>query len=131
MRLLEGAAHYLSRPSNQSYKVEMVINEKTVERTALPPDYPQYKEIVKLTGIEPITRGRLKTWCIDNRIPNQFTELTSMDKTLYVWEQVRLITERKDVVGAKKRLKDLMTRSPIEEIKELAANAYTEVTRFD
>jgi hypothetical protein len=54
-----------------------------------------------------------------------------MDKTLYVWEQVRLITERKDVTGAKKRLKDLMTRSTIEEIKELATNAYTEVTRFD
>lgn len=131
MRLLEDAAHFLSRPSNQSYKVEMEINDKTVERTALPPDYPQYKELVKLVGFEPITRGRLKNWCVENKIPNQFTELKSMDKELYVWEQVRLITEKKDVVGAKKRLKDLKEKSTIPHIQQLAETAYDEVNRFE
>jgi hypothetical protein len=131
MRMLEDAAHYLTRPKNQSFKKEIEIKGKVVEKTALPEDYVHYKEIVALTGLEPVTWVNLKYWCIDNKIPNQFTELQSIDKPLYVWEQVRLATEGKDAKGARKRLKDLASYSTFPEIKELALSAYEELTRFD
>jgi len=131
LRMLEDAAHYLQKDKNQRHKREIVIDGELVTRTCLPNDYKDYKELVELLGREEIQRGFLKKWCIENKVPNQFTELSSMDKELYVWEQVRLITEKKDPKGATKRLKDLASRSTILAIKDLAKNALSEVTRFD
>jgi hypothetical protein len=84
-----------------------------------------------LLGIENVTRGQLKKWCIDNKVPNQFTDLASMDKQLYIWEQARLITEKKDVKGGMKRLNSLAARSTVPHIKKLAQVVLNEVTRFN
>lgn len=131
MRMLEDAAHFLTKEKNQKNKVEVVVNDEIVLRAGIPQDYKDYKELVRLLGREEITRGYLKTWCIERKIPNQFTELTSMDKELYVWEQVRLVTEKKNVKAGLKRLYDLSTRSRIPKIKSLAQKLYAELTRFD
>lgn len=130
MRMLEDAAHFLAQEKNQKIKAEIFIDGETVERTCLPEDYKDYQALKSLLGEEVITRARLKNWCIQNKVPNQFTELKSMDKELYVWEQVRLVTEKKDVKGGSKRLKDLATYSTIPEIKELAGKALAEISRF-
>lgn len=131
VRMLEDAAHFLTKDKNQKNKAELVIKDELVMRTCLPDDYKDLARIRELLGIEHVTRGQLKKWCIENKVPNQFTELSSMDKELYIWEQVRLVTERKDVKGGLKRLKDLASRSTIPNIKTLAHRALTEVTRFD
>jgi len=130
MRMLEDAAHFLQKDKNQKHKREIVFNGELVTRTCLPDDYKDFKPLVELLGREEISRGFLKHWCIENKVPNQFTELKSMDKDLYVWEQVRLITEKKDAKGATKRLKDLASYSTIARIKALAQHALEEVTRF-
>jgi len=131
IRMLEDAAHFLSKDKNQKNKAEIVVNGELVTRTSLPTDYKDYKQITKLLKSKDITRGYLKTWCIENKVPNQFTELKSMDKELYIWEQVRLITEKKDVKGGIKRLRDMASRSTIPKIKSLAQKVLKEVTRFD
>jgi hypothetical protein len=97
----------------------------------LPDDYRDLPRIRKLLGIEHVTRGQLKKWCIENRVPNQFTEMSSMDKELYIWEQVRLVAEKKDVKGGMKKLKDMAGRSTIPKIMALSQKALKEVTRFD
>jgi len=131
VRMLEDAAHFLAKDKNQKTKAEIVINDELVTRTCLPTDYKDFARIAQLVGRNEITRGYLKKWCIENKVPNQFTELTSMDKELYIWEQVRLVTEKKDVKGGIKRLKDMAGRSTIPVMKELAQNVLREVTRFD
>jgi hypothetical protein len=131
VRMLEDAAHFLTKDKNQKTKAELVINDELVKRTCLPDNYKDLARIRTLLGIEHVTRGQLKKWCIDNKVPNQFTELSSMDKELYIWEQVRLVSERKDVKGGLKRLKDMAGRSTITNIKTLAQQALKEVTRFD
>lgn len=131
IRMLEDAAHFLTKDKNQKNKAELVIKDELVMRTCLPDDYKDLAKIRALLGIEQVTRGQLKKWCIDNKVPNQFTELSSMDKELYIWEQVRLVAERKDVKGGLKRLKDMASRSTIPNIKSLAQRALKEVTRFD
>jgi hypothetical protein len=131
IRMLEDAAHFLTKDKNQKNKAELVIKDELVMRTCLPDDYKDLAKIRALLGIEHVTRGQLKKWCIDNKVPNQFTELSSMDKELYIWEQVRLVAERKDVKGGLKRLKDMASRSTIPNIKTLAQKALKEVTRFD
>ena len=131
MRMLEDAAHFLQRDKSQKHRREIVINGELVLRTCLPNDYKDIKAVQRLLGQKDITRAVLKNWCIENKVPNQFTELKSMDKELYIWEQVRLITEKKDVRGGLKRLKDLASRSTIPKIKAQAQKALSEVTRFD
>lgn len=131
VRMLEDAAHFLSKDKNQKAKAELVIKDEFVTRTCLPDDYKDLERIRKLIGIEHITRGQLKKWCIENKIPNQFTELSRMDKELYIWEQVRLVSERKDLKGGLKRLKDMASRSTIPRMKTLAQKALKEVTRFE
>ena len=131
IRMLEDAAHFMTKDRNQKTKAEVIVKGEVVSRTCLPEDYKDFKRITKLLGRKEITRGFLKHWCIENKVPNQFTELTSMDKELYIWEQVRLITERKDSKGGLKRLGDLASRSTIPKIKALAQTALAEVTRFE
>lgn len=131
VRMLEDAAHFLQKDKSQKHKREIVINGELVLRTCLPNDYKDIKAIQKLLGQKDITRAVLKNWCIEHKVPNQFTELKSMDKELYIWEQVRLVTEKKDVKGGIKRLKDLASRSTIPKIKAQAQKALGEVTRFD
>jgi hypothetical protein len=130
LRILEDAAHYLNKPKSQSYKIQIVINDELVERIALPPSYKDYKRVCEILETEAVTKARLKKHVIENKIPNQFTVLSNMDKKLYVWEQVRLITDNKDVKGGIKKLKDLASRSTIPEIKELAAENLRQLTRF-
>ena len=131
VRMLEDAAHYLSKNATKKAKAELVIKGELVIRDCLPDDYRDLKKIRALIGIQHVTRGQLKKWCIENKVPNQFTEVSKMDKDLYIWEQVRLIAERKDVRGATKRLNDLATRSTITKIKNLAQKALDEVSRFE
>lgn len=131
LRILEDAAHYLSKPKNPKKEFEIVIKDELVTRKGLPDDYKDIKRLRKLLEIENITRGQLQKWCIDNKVPNQFTDMTKMDKDLYIWEKVRLITEKKDVNDSLKRLNSLATRSTIPKIKSTAQKALAEVTRFD
>ena len=130
-RMLEDAAHFLAKEKNQKTKAEIAIDGELITRTCLPDDYKDFDRITTLIGRNEITRGYLKKWCIDNKVPNQFTELSSMDKELYIWEQVRLVAEKKDVKGGIKRLKDMASRSTIPKMKALAQKALKEVTRFD
>jgi hypothetical protein len=131
LRILEDAAHYLSKPKSQSHKVQIAFNDELVERTGLPPDYPHFNKICEMLSTQVVTRALLKKYVKDNKIPNQFTELTSMDKQLYVWEQVRLVTEKRDVKGGLKKLKDMATHSTIPEIKALAAENLAQLNRFN
>ena len=57
--------------------------------------------------------------------------MKSMDKEFYLWDQVRLIIEKKDVKGGIKRLKDMGSHGRIPEIKALAQKLLKEITRFD
>jgi hypothetical protein len=129
--MLEDAAHFLSKAKNQGSKAELAINGELVIRTCLPDEYKDIATIRELLGAKDITRGLLKKWCVDNKVPNQFTQLSSMDKQLYVWEQVRLITERKDIKGGVKNLKNMASYSTIPHIKELAKKLLADVSQFD
>lgn len=131
LRMLEDAAHFLTKERNQKTKAEIVVKGELVERVCLPEDYKDLKKIRRLLGIEHVTRGQLQKWCIENKVPNQFTDLSSMDKQLYIWEQARLITEKKDIKGGIKRLNSLATRSTVPHIKKLAQQVLKEVSRFD
>lgn len=131
LRLLEDAAHYLSKKSSPKAVAEILIKGTFEKRECLPDDYKDLARLRKILGIEHITRGQLKKYCIDNKIPNQFTENSRMDKELYVWEQVRLIVEKKDADGGLKRLRDLVARSTVPHIKVLAQSALDEVMRFE
>ena len=131
VRMLEDAAHYLSKSKNQDSKAELVLNGELVVRTCLPEGYKDLDKIRKLLGAHDITRGLLKKWCVENKVPNQFTQLSSMDKKLYVWEQVRLITERKDIKGGTKNLKNMASHSTIPDIKELSKKLLADISQFD
>jgi len=131
VRMLEDAAHFLSKAKNQGSKAELAINGELVIRTCLPDDYKDLTAIRGLLGAQDITRGLLKKWCVDDKVPNQFTQLSSMDKQLYVWEQVRLVTERKDIKGGVKNLKNMASHSTIPHIKELAKKLLADVSQFD
>jgi len=131
LRILEDAAHYLSKKKNKKDKFEIVIKGQLEIRECLPSNYKDLVRLQELLGIEHITRGQLIKWCSEHNIPNQFTELDVMDKELYIWEQARLVTDRKDVKGGLKRLNDLATRSTVENIKSLAQSVLNELTRFD
>jgi hypothetical protein len=83
-----------------------------------------------LLGVENITRGEIEKYCVTNKIPNQFTDLKSMDKEIYLWEQARLILEKKDIKGAMKRLNDMSSRSRFPAIRELGKVIIEELNRF-
>ena len=112
-------------------KKEFALNGELVTRVVLPDDYVDLKRLRKLLGIEHITRGQLKKWCNDHHVPCQFSDLASMDKDFYIWEQVRLVTENKDVKGGLKRLRNLATRSTVPKIRALSQRLLNELTRFD
>lgn len=130
MRILEDACFYISKEKNRKYKVEVVKDGELVERVAIPTDYKDYKVLSKLLGVENITRGEIEKYCVTNKIPNQFTDLKSMDKEIYLWEQARLILEKKDIKGAMKRLKDMSSRSRFPAIRELGNVIIEELNRF-
>lgn len=130
MRILEDACFYISKEKNRKYKVEIVKDGELVERVALPTDYKDYKVLSKLLGVENITRGEIEKYCVINKIPNQFTDLKSMDREIYLWEQARLILEKKDIKGAMKRLKDMSSRSKYPAIRELGKVIIEELNRF-
>lgn len=131
LRILEDAAHYLTKERNRKNVTDIDVNGKIVERSCLPDDYKDLVRIRKLIGENIITRGVIKKWCAENKVPNQFIDLSSIDKDLYVWEQLRLITDKKDVSGGMKRLKGMASRSTNPKIKELAEKALLMVTYFD
>jgi len=131
LRILEDAAHYLSKKPNKKDQFQIVTDGKLRTRECLPSTYKDLARIQQLLGIEHVTRGQLVKWCSEHNIPNQFTKLDVMDKELYIWEQARLVTDRKDVKGGLKRLNDLATRSTVENIKSLAQTVFNELTRFD
>ena len=130
MRMLEDACFFISKDKNRKYKVEVVKDGELVERVAIPTDYKDYKALSQLLGVEDITRGAIERYCVTNKIPNQFTDLKSMDKEIYLWEQARLILEKKDVKGATKRLKDMASRSKFPAIRELGKIIIEELSRF-
>ena len=130
MRILENACFYMSKDRNKKYKVEVVRDGELVERVAIPNDYKDYDSLSKLLGVENITRGEIEKYCVTNKIPNQFTDLKSMDKEIYLWEQARLILEKKDIKGATKRLNDMSSRSKFSNIRELGKVIIEELNRF-
>jgi hypothetical protein len=130
MRILEDACFYISKEKNRKHKIEIVKDGELVERVAIPTDYKDYKVLSKLLGVENITRGEIEKYCVTNKIPNQFTDLKSMDKEIYLWEQARLILEKKDIKGAMKRLKDMSSRSRYPAIRELGKVIIEELNRF-
>lgn len=131
MRMLEDAAHFMQKTQNQKNRIQITLDDGTiVDRTGIPEDYKDYERLVELIGQKEISRGTLKRWCVEHKVPGQFVELTSIDKELYLWEQVRLVTDKKDAVGGLKRLKSMASRSTIPHIKKLAAELVEEVERF-
>ena len=130
IRLLEDACFFISKEKNRKYKVETVKDGELVERVAIPTDYKDYKALAKLLDIKNITRGDIENYCILNKIPNQFSDLKSMDKEIYLWEQARLILEKKDIKGATKRLKDMSSRSGFPAIRDLGNVIIEELNRF-
>ena len=130
MRILEDACFFISKEKNRKYRVEVVKDGELVERVAIPTDYKDYKVLSKLLGVKNITRGEIEKYCVINKIPNQFTDLKSMDKEIYLWEQARLILEKKDIKGAMKRLKDMSSRSGFPAIRELGNVIIEELNRF-
>ena len=130
MRILEDACFYISKEKNRKYKVEVVKDGELVERVAIPTDYKDYAVLSKLLGVENITRGEIEKYCVTKKIPNQFTDLKVMDKEIYLWEQARLILEKKDIKGATKRLKDMSSRSRFPAIRELGNLIIEELNRF-
>jgi hypothetical protein len=130
LRMLEDACFFISKKKNQSFKTEILLNGELVERVCIPHDYKDFKKICKLIGVKEITRHAIQEWCKEHKIPNQFVDIKSMDKEFYVWEQVRLILEKKDVIGAKKRLKDMSSHGRQPKIKSLASKLLLEVNKF-
>jgi hypothetical protein len=130
MRMLEDASFFISKEKNRKNKVEIVRDGELVERVALPTDYKDYKVLSKLLGVKHITRGEIEKYCVTNKIPSQFTDLKTMDKEIYLWEQARLILEKKDIKGATKRLKDMSSRSRFPAIRELGNLIIEELNRF-
>lgn len=131
IRTIEDAAHFLQKDQSQKNKEEISINGKMVTRTCLPRNYKDFEKLELLIGCSQITRGLLKHWCIKNKVPTQFTEVSAIDKDIHVWEQVRLICEKKDVKGGTKRLKDLASKSTNTNIRKLAERLLMEMQRFD
>jgi hypothetical protein len=130
MRILEDACSYISKEKNRKYKAEVVKDGELVERVAIPTDYKDYQKLSSLLGVDHITRGEIEKFCITHKIPNQFSDLRSMDKEIYLWEQARLILEKKDVKGATKRLKDMTSHSKYPAIRELGKTIIEELNRF-
>lgn len=130
MRILEDACFFISKEKNRKYKVEIVKDGELVERVAIPTEYKDYKVLSKILGVENITRGEIEKYCVTNKVPNQFADLKSMDKEIYLWEQARLILEKKDIKGATKRLKDMSSRSRFPAIRELGNLIIEELNRF-
>ena len=131
LRILEDAAHYLTKERNRKNVTDIDVNGKIVERSCLPDDYKDLVQIRKLIGEKIITRGVMKKWCAENKVPNQFIDLSSIDKDLYVWEQVRLITAKIDVSGGMKRLKGMASHSTNPKIKALAEKALLTLAHID
>ena len=130
LRLLEDACFFISKQKNRRYKVEIVRDGELVERVAIPQDYKDHGRLVELLGTGDITRGAIEEFCREHKIPNQFTDLKSMDKEIYLWEQARLVLENRDSKGAAKRLHDMAARSRVPEIRELGKTIIDELTRF-
>ena len=130
MRILEDACFYISKEKNRKYRVEVVKDGELVERVAIPTDYKDYKALAKMLGVKNITRGEIENYCRTNKIPNQFTDLKSMDKEIYLWEQARLVLEKKDIKGGIKRLQDMSSRSGVPAIRELGNVILEELNRF-
>jgi len=128
--MLENASDFLNKQKKLTIKKEVEVKGKKVMRACLPDDYSDLKKLIKLIGKKEIFKSELRDWCIENKVPNKFTDLRSIDKELYVWEQVRLILEKKDVKGGMARLKDMGHYSTSEEIKELANTVFNEINRF-
>lgn len=130
LRILEDVAFFLSKSRNQGFKAEIVLNGELVERTALPRDHKDYDRISRLIGSDVVCRGTIRLWCRANQVPCQFVDLKDINKELYVWEQVRLVLQNKDVKGAMRRIKSLVTHGRIPEIKALATHVFGELNRF-
>lgn len=131
LRMIEEAAHSMTTEKVVKNKQIVNVDGELVERVCLPKTHPHYAALKKLTGKKDITRGALKHWCVENKVPSQFLELSSLDKELYVWEQARLVLENKDKAGGLKRLKSMASRSTIPKMKALAVLIVEEITRFD
>ncbi len=130
LRMLENASDFLNKQKKLTIKKEVEVKGKKVMRACLPDDYNDLKKLIKLIGKKEIYKSEIRDWCIENKVPNKFTDLRSIDKELYVWEQVRLVLEKKDTKGGMARLKDMGHYSTSEEIKELANTVFNEINRF-
>ena len=130
LRMLEDAADFLSKDTKSTVKKEVEDGDKKVMRSCLPDNYEHLKDLQNLIGKKDIFKKEIRQWCIDNKVPNKFTELRSIDKDLYVWEQVRLVLEKKDVKGGMKRLEYMGKGSSRPNIKELSNTVLHEINRF-
>jgi superfamily II RNA helicase len=130
LRMLEDAADFLSKDTKSTVKKEVEDKGKKEMRSCLPDDYEHLKDLQNLIGKKDIFKNEIRQWCIENKIPNKFTELRSIDKELYVWEQVRLVLEKKDVKGGMKRLKDMGQTSSNPNIRELSNTVLHEINLF-
>jgi len=130
LRMLENASDFLNKQKKLTIKKEVEVKGKKVMRACLPDDYNDLQKLIKLIGNNEVFKSEIRDWCIENKVPNKFTDLRSIDKELYVWEQVRLVLEKKDAKGGMARLKDMGHYSTSEEIKELANTVFNEINRF-
>lgn len=130
LRMLENAADFLSKEKKLMVKKEVEDKGKKVMRACLPDDYDDLENLQNLIGKKDIFKNEIRLWCVENKVPNKFTDLRTIDKELYVWEQVRLVLEKKDVKGGMTRLEDMGKHSNNADIKELANTALHEINFF-
>lgn len=130
LRILENAADFLSKEKKLIVKKEVEHDGKKVTRACLPDDYDDLEKLQNLLGKKDIFKSEIRQWCVENKVPNKFTDLRTIDKELYVWEQVRLVLEKKDVKGGLTRLEDMGKHSNNVDIKELANTALYQINLF-
>lgn len=118
LRKLEEAARFFSLPENVGIE-------------ALPEDYADYEELTTLLSASLITENTIKEWCAKNGVPNLLTDPKLVNKTVYVWEQARLVTERTDVKGGIKRLKTMAKMGKDSAIKALAKEVRESLAVFE
>ena len=101
----EGAAQELLDIKKRHAKLVKDSNGKPVE-PRLPGDYSTYCALKTRTGLSEITLRGLKNWCTKSGIPTRLA-LLDVDQPVYVWEQLRLIADKKDEKAGRRRLEKI------------------------
>lgn len=131
LRMLENAASHISKSSKPNRKIPSKSGKQ--KKTCLPDEYSDLAKLEVLTGKKEITRSDIKDWCNDNNVPCQLSDLSKIDRAIYVWEQARIVLAREDKVASREamgRLVEMAKTSIHEPISKLAGELIAEIRRF-